>query len=425
MTEKNEKQQDSSIELGLIAYGDMVFDYGDPAKDLDAVTQAIELGLIQKPRFTESPTKPTRKSYKFGDLIDSFIDEYKQDRPKVADTTFKQYRGYLTVACALLENPLLSEIDQITIKQMKELLIFAPANAKQRFKNDWVAYRAAAVSKQHKHTLSHESVKNHQQWVKNYLKFCFENGHTESDLSEYVKVLKVSKDNKTKRIPFTADDLKKIFSGHLYNGSEPVYPARYWLPVLALYTGARIEEICQLNVSDIKKSDGGNWYIDINDEEAGKKLKTENAVRHVPIHPQLERAGFLEFVKSVQTENLFVEGLSNRAKKSSNLSQWFNRDEPRCKGYFVRCGITKNGSRGNREWTKVFHSFRHTFITACRDSGLQDSYIAAIVGHEQAYAITHGYGDKYSTDLLATEMDKVILPEFPLPTSLIPYGAFS
>ena len=49
--------------------------------------------------------------------------------------------------------------------------------------------------------------------------------------------------------------------------------AAYWLPLLALYTGARLEELGQLRKKDIKESNG-IWYINITDEAEGASLKT-------------------------------------------------------------------------------------------------------------------------------------------------------
>jgi integrase len=48
-------------------------------------------------------------------------------------------------------------------------------------------------------------------------------------------------------------------------------------------------------------------------------------------------------------------------------SRWFGR--------FNRCGITE-------KHTKVFHSFRHTFISSLLNGDVPETAIAPIVGHE-------------------------------------------
>ena len=69
-------------------------------------------------------------------------------------------------------------------------------------------------------------------------------------------------------------DLKRIFNLRKLK-SESIdknKPAYYWVPLLGLYTGARLNEICQLYVNDIKEIDK-IWCIDINRKTNDKKLK--------------------------------------------------------------------------------------------------------------------------------------------------------
>lgn len=43
-------------------------------------------------------------------------------------------------------------------------------------------------------------------------------------------------------------------------------PDYYWLPFMALFSGARIGELAALGVPDIKQ-EGGIWYFDITEED--------------------------------------------------------------------------------------------------------------------------------------------------------------
>ncbi len=95
-----------------------------------------------------------------------------------------------------------------------------------------------------------------------------------------------------------------MFLGDAIHGGDrgSVY---FWLPLLALYTGARRNELCQLEASDIVQHQGV-WCLRITtDSEADgteklnlKSLKTDGAERLVPLHPHLvTKCGFLDFVK--------------------------------------------------------------------------------------------------------------------------------
>ncbi len=111
---------------------------------------------------------------------------------------------------------------------------------------------------------------------------------------------------KDKRLHFDRDELKAMFSGPVHtDGARPVGgggEAAYWLPLLALYTGARQTELGQLHPDDVYEEayldeDGGEhsaWVMRFaENEERGQKVKTEGSERRIPIHPDLIGLGFL------------------------------------------------------------------------------------------------------------------------------------
>jgi integrase len=113
--------------------------------------------------------------------------------------------------------------------------------------------------------------------------------------------------------------LKEAELVRLFNGAEfraiaqdPAQEARYWLPVIGLYTGARPREICQLNPQCDWGKEGDVWYLDLNENKpAGKgvtkSIKTGDA-RLVPLHPELVRLGlptYLGKMKAAGADRLF------------------------------------------------------------------------------------------------------------------------
>jgi site-specific recombinase XerD len=83
-------------------------------------------------------------------------------------------------------------------------------------------------------------------------------------------------------------------------GSLIIRDDKYWLPLLGLYHGNRLEEFAQLHRSDVRCEDGV-WYMDINDDDQ-KQLKNDQSKRRVPVHPFVQELGFLEYVESVAPE---------------------------------------------------------------------------------------------------------------------------
>jgi len=99
---------------------------------------------------------------------------------------------------------------------------------------------------------------------------------------------------KDERLPFSKDDLKKIFDSKLYRELEYKKEFHYWLLLLGIYTGCRIGELAGLYVDDVKKIDNV-WVISINNEKY-KSIKTKSSIRDVPIDDKLIKLGFLDFV---------------------------------------------------------------------------------------------------------------------------------
>ncbi len=75
-------------------------------------------------------------------------------------------------------------------------------------------------------------------------------------------------------------------------GPHVIRDARFWVPLLALFHGARVEEFCDLYRRDIQQDEGGTWFMHIRpwkDEDSGERrtLKTFAATRRVPIHTEV------------------------------------------------------------------------------------------------------------------------------------------
>jgi len=188
--------------------------------------------------------------------------------------------------------------------------------------------------------------------------------------------------------PFEPAELTAIFSTPVFaEGARPTGgkgDAVFWLPLLALFTGARLGELAGLRASDVAHDPtiGAQCIYITADAKAGKRLKTKQSARAVPIHPQLTEVGFLKFVASQAKARgkdawLFPE-IAPGTTGTRAFSKWFGR-------YIGEHGVT--------DASKVFHSFRHNFTDALRVAAVSDEVNRALVGHTQSGV--HGrYGAK-------------------------------
>jgi hypothetical protein len=109
------------------------------------------------------------------------------------------------------------------------------------------------------------------------------------------------KEPRSKRRPWEAEELLLLFGSSIYRREERPRggkgEAAYWLPLLALFSGARLNELAPMCANDVKQdtASGVHFVTVVEDDEAGRSVKTENSLRAIPIHPELLRIGFLKF----------------------------------------------------------------------------------------------------------------------------------
>lgn len=158
---------------------------------------------------------------------------------------------------------------------------------------------------------------------------------------------------------FTSDDLAMLFKvSYVEHMNKPDW---YWPPLIALFSGARLSEVTNLQVHAIREIEGVKTFRILGG-------KTPDSARVVPIHPQLVELGFWDYVESLRAKNqmfLFPDRSSRDAVTKSLGRIW---------GVWVeKCGI--------HDRRKVFHSFRSTAITDLHNASASAAAIRKAVGH--------------------------------------------
>jgi integrase len=221
---------------------------------------------------------------------------------------------------------------------------------------------------------------------------------------------------------FTQEDLDRLFGSPEYRTGSFSEPFQYWLPVLGLYTGARLEELAQLHLADIHKTGTADfWSLEITEEihkEAGaaaeKTLKTKSSRRLCPIHTSLIDAGLLAYIDDLKRrsyDRLFPELRPDMlGKVSGRASEWFTTYR-RDKGVGELTGKSR----------KNFHSFRHTMNSSLQRAGVSQEIREALCGHAASGINVRVYGGGLSLTHLRDAIQKLdfqlALPPF-VPTDL-------
>lgn len=206
--------------------------------------------------------------------------------------------------------------------------------------------------------------------------------------------------NKSKhsRSAFNDQQMSAILDELVYNRNNLVrLEYQKWGPLIALYTGARLNEIAQIHLDDIREHEG-IWCFDLNDNDESKKLKTEASRRLVPIHSQLIALGIVQYVRSLRDAGdakLFPRfEYCQKNGWGRSLGRWFNDQ------FLVKLGIKTKGLS--------FHSFRHTVVSALLQADVDLKVVQTLVGHErQGVTHQHYFGSGYKITQLRDGLEKL------------------
>ena len=244
-----------------------------------------------------------------------------------------------------------------------------------------------------------------------FLKWCNDEGYIDAVPGGSIKIAGASKaDAKNARYPFNDTQLVQFFespqySGHLSEtarakpGQKRIKDGKYWIPLIALFSGMRLGEIVQLLVTDIK-SEGAVWYFDIaRNEGETKQLKTGSSQRKIPIHPVLIKLGILDHVEARRGKDakgrLFPDIEQGKdGYFSHNFSKWFGR-------YLKQVQV--------KTLKTSFHSFRHNFKDALEMAGVEESRRRVLMGHSDG-SVHAAYGSRVPVVSLALDLNKIAYP---------------
>lgn len=366
-------------------------------------TQLIEYNQAQQRfDFTSSPKEKAnnlaavviKPENQLANVIDNFVEE--QSRADKWGVRALEER----LACFELLKEILGTDFNImnmnvpTARQVKDILQKIPCNRNKMASTKGLSLMEA-IEVPNVKRLSVESINKYLTIYNSFFDWATTNGYIEKN-PFYKMRMPISKKKKDKRRNFSKSETDTMIA-ELSKRNEGLANKdfKYWGVLIALYTGARLNEVASLHLTDIKQN-GDIWYFDINDTEETKRLKTQAATRLVPIHPDLIAYGFIDFVekRKASGQKMLLPDLSYSAKQGygRNLGDWFNNV------FLVKLNIKSTET--------VFHSMRHTVISKLRQSGVDQYIVRNLVGHE-ANSVTEDYTHGYSLKQLMASIMKI------------------
>jgi integrase len=239
------------------------------------------------------------------------------------------------------------------------------------------------------------------------------------------QTVRAHRDSDKARRAMPDEVLRLLFSSPVWAGRDPdadIYEgtyrprdAKFWLPLIALFSGMRLSEIAQLRLADIRTEQGVAFFAVLNTAETS--VKTPSSERFVPIHRELIRLGLMDRVAELTQRGerrLFPEIVARATQGDdygASFSRWFSR---------YRYGLAERTDAAGKRFQPLgrkgydFHALRHTFITRARETrAMTDAQLDRITGHKG-----QAMRDTYTGDLsLAGLADAVNAVRFDLDLS--------
>ena len=338
----------------------MLRDVLSAAERLDGYSFAKPIQVPARP--------PQARSASLGDAYADFMAEHT---PQWSNQMAGKAQGFLAV---LLEyfgrNRLMAEITRHDASELKKVVQALPVNRNTKPQTRGLPLMEA-IAVEGVQKVSVETVNNHMAMFFRFWDWAERHDHAPHKLFEGMKVAKAKRANGVRKA-YTKYQTAKLYAELTENHSGLVKKDDHkWGALLGLFTGARLNEIAQLQVSDVSH-ENGIWFLNITDDGDDKKRVKANASRRkVAIHSEIIRLGFVDWVATKADEpRLFVSFSYDRKDGyGRNLGRWFN-------GPFLK-GI------GMKEPGLVFHSLRYTMVERLAQADVPEPLYQDIVGHER------------------------------------------
>ncbi|MDX2470241.1 MAG: site-specific integrase [SAR324 cluster bacterium] len=334
------------------------------------------------------------------------MEKFKSDAIKVSSEI--EYRPVYKLLENYFGNVPLDQIDQDMVDDYKELLMVLPYKLNQNLKKDEID---TLIDEGEYKELAPKTKNQYFDRSKQFFDWC---NNRRPNPEILLGVINISEDeverDKKGKLPFEEKHLLKIFNPEIYLRESSEFSAYYWVPLIILHTGARIAEICQLQLKDVKLVEG-IWVFDLNRETADKRHKKTGKIgfnRILPVHQNLHDLGFIEYFEQLKKVKdrirVFEElELNKKNKYTTQISKWFNRE------YLKEIGVRTPENIANSREKLTFHSFRHTLRTMLIPHA-EERFIDKYLGHSQGSKTKQAY-----THEMVKDMNEVLLPKIQFP----------
>ncbi|HGS7380545.1 TPA: tyrosine-type recombinase/integrase [Klebsiella quasipneumoniae subsp. similipneumoniae] len=295
-------------------------------------------------------------------------------------------------------------VTRADVLRVRDVLQQLPKNRKQRFKD---APLVDLLGREEKTDCLDVVTINNKYLIKMaaVFKWAVRNDLIKKNMTEGLELKVPQRKASEARNAFSTEQVGQLLvAAKAYSQKTSGKPYHYYVTVLAAITGARLNEVAQLQVKDVRVTEAGTVYIHINEDDSslpGKSIKNAHSDRCVPLVDGaygFVLADFMDLLEARRNANASCASNGNDAMVFDGLrlmkngygeqvSKWFNRT------LLPKVITDRDGL--------AFHSFRHTVATQLKQHGVELAYAQAIMGHSSG-SITY---DRYAKEV---EVDRLV-----------------
>ena len=247
-------------------------------------------------------TVPSVNKRSLDDVFEDFLAQRRPDWKKVGGME-EGYRVYFSILKELVGDIYVSELRKSHVIEFINAVQSIPANRMKHSK-----YRKKKVRDLMRmdipmnERLSPITRKRYLGQMSSFFRWLHTNDYNHIELDLPFKNVRIKTARSIDQKPiYTPQDIRKLFNSEQYLQGTHKLASHFWVPLMGLYTGARLNEICQLSVVDVYRDEQtGRLVIDINEnaeDDPKKSLKRWFHARLVPVHDKLIELGFEEYCK--------------------------------------------------------------------------------------------------------------------------------
>lgn len=360
---------------------------------------------VPAPIIEPAPVSAALEGISLADAIAEYIAENRRAKSWEFGTFGKKQAALDALTELLGADTKIGTITKQHARDVKQVVSKLPPNRNKQQATRHLTIRDAAALPDIA-PMSTVTVNSYISIYQSFFDWADKNGHTAANPFEGMRVLGSRKDSREQRQAFKPDALQAVYTELTQNTRGLVKKQSHrWATMIGMFSGARLNEICQMEAADLQQQDG-IWFFNLFDSEddaGNKKFKTAAARRKVPVHNRLIELGLLDYHRDIcsrTTSRMFPDyTFEAKAGYGRSLGRWFND--------------VLTPALGIKSKAHVFHGLRHTMVTRLIQAGVADAVCQSIVGHERK-GVTQG---TYNREGYTLSQLQQAINKYPAPTS--------